>query len=163
LEQSVQEICGDYREFCEASDFKPDLDDGAAFLRNYVYWASDLVTAAPSDFMPCFVGWVRRELPPDKSAALDTEFASTLYATAFEFVAIGASPGHANWAACSRTCSARPVHRLHQLTQAGQHPGMNKVFAPDRIEAVRMVYPGDFFNGRIDLWESSAEQQTVPE
>jgi len=81
---------GDYREYCNRTNLGPD-SEGAAFLRNYICWSSELMTTASPDFMPSFVAWLAGELPPRRFAMLDPAFLSTLYATAFEFTAIGAA------------------------------------------------------------------------
>lgn len=80
----------DYRAFCDDADLKSTAD-GAAFLRNYVCWASSLMMTAAPDFMSGFVAWLENELPRRRYAELDTAFLGTLYATAFEFTAIGAA------------------------------------------------------------------------
>jgi hypothetical protein len=80
----------DYRAFCNAVNLDPSAD-GAAFLRNYVCWASSLMADAGPGFMSAFVAWLEDELPRKRFAALDQAFLRTLYATAFEFTAIGAA------------------------------------------------------------------------
>lgn len=80
----------DYRAFCNAANLDPSAD-GAGFLRNYVCWASSLMTDAEPGFMPAFVAWLEDELPRKRFATLDPAFLRTLYATAFEFTAIGAA------------------------------------------------------------------------
>lgn len=78
----------DYRAFCNAANLDPSAD-GAAFLRNYVCWASSLMAGAGPGFMSAFVAWLEDELPRKRFAALDQSFLRTLFATAFEFTAIG--------------------------------------------------------------------------
>jgi hypothetical protein len=80
----------DYRAFCDGTNLDKSAED-AAFLRNYVSWASSLMTTAAHDFMPSFVAWLEDEMPRKRFAALDQAFLRTLYATAFEFTAIGAA------------------------------------------------------------------------
>lgn len=87
--------------------FKADYDDvrssnnlasgsgDAAFLRNYVCWGSSLVSSAHPRFMALFVDWLGDELPRRKFDVLGRETLATLYATAFEFTAIGAAVAEA--------------------------------------------------------------------
>ena len=81
---------GDYRAFCAASDLDP-ASEGAGFLRNYVCWGNSLSTTAAPEFMESFVGWLEDQLPRKRFASLDRTFLANLYATAFEFTAIGAA------------------------------------------------------------------------
>lgn len=67
--------------------------DGAAFLRNYIGWGSSLMSTAHPDFMPRFIDWLEDELPKRAFAIAGRETLSRLYATAFEFTAIGAAVG----------------------------------------------------------------------
>jgi hypothetical protein len=80
----------DYRAFCEGANLDSSAD-GAAFLRNYVCWAGSVMTTAAPDFMSSFVAWLEDELPRKRFATLEPAFLRTLYATAFEFTAIGAA------------------------------------------------------------------------
>jgi hypothetical protein len=80
----------DYDSFRTSSNLATRAGD-AAFLRNYLCWASSLVESAHTGFMTAFVDWLGDELPRRKFDALGRETLSTLYATAFEFTAIGAA------------------------------------------------------------------------
>ena len=80
----------DYRAFCDGANLDSSAD-GAAFLRNYVCWASSVMTGAAPDFMSSFVAWLEDELPRKRFASIHPAFLRTLYATAFEFTAIGAA------------------------------------------------------------------------
>jgi hypothetical protein len=81
---------GDYRAFCESEGLNPSAC-GAAFICNYICWAKSLVTIAAPDFIQSFVDWLQNELPPKRFVTLDKAFLRTLYATVFEFTAIGAA------------------------------------------------------------------------
>jgi hypothetical protein len=80
----------DYDRFRTAANLVSRAGD-VAFLRNYMCWASSLMASAHPAFMATFVDWLAGELPPRKFEALGREMLGTLYATAFEFTAIGAA------------------------------------------------------------------------
>ena len=61
------------------------------FLLNYIRWASSLMKGAHPGFMLEFVSWVESEVPPRQFEAIGRQTVSELYATAFEFTAIGAA------------------------------------------------------------------------
>jgi hypothetical protein len=81
---------GDFNTCCTSANLDQQAS-GAGFLRNYMCWASAHVTSAHPEFMPVFVDWLADELPPKKFETLGRDVLSTLYATAFEFTAIGAA------------------------------------------------------------------------
>jgi hypothetical protein len=64
-------------------------EDTAAFLRYYMDWASSLLLVAHEGFMQVFVEWLEKQ--PGVELRQRTFDAATLYATAFEFTAIGAT------------------------------------------------------------------------
>jgi hypothetical protein len=68
-------------------------DDDGSFLRNYICWASSLMCDAHPDFMNTFVDWIEAEVPRRQFDELGRDVIATLYATAFEFTAIGAAVG----------------------------------------------------------------------
>jgi len=78
----------DFKEFCAKSGLRYEYEDTPTFLSKYIRWASFLLASAHSGFMEAFVDWLRRQ--PGAELQRRTVDASTLYATAFEFVAIGA-------------------------------------------------------------------------
>jgi hypothetical protein len=78
----------DFKEFCHTSELKYEYEDIASFYCKYILWASSLLAHAHSDFMEAFVAWLRKQ--PRVAWESRTFDASTLYATAFEFTAIGA-------------------------------------------------------------------------
>lgn len=80
----------DYEEFRTSANLASRAGD-VAFLRNYICWASSLMAAAHPAFMSAFVDWLAGELPPKKFDAMGRDLLATLYATAFEFTAIGAA------------------------------------------------------------------------
>jgi hypothetical protein len=60
-----------------------------AFLRYYMDWASSLMSLSHEGFMQVFVEWLGRQPGADlRQRPFD---AATLYASAFEFTAIGAT------------------------------------------------------------------------
>lgn len=80
----------DYDEFCSSANLAKDAN-GDAFLRNYMCWGSSLMSSANSSFMADFVDWLQQELPPRQFNATGPVALGRLYATAFEFTAIGAA------------------------------------------------------------------------
>jgi hypothetical protein len=80
----------DYDAFRTSNNLASRAGD-VAFLRNYLCWASSLAASAHAGFMGTFVDWLGDELPRRKFDALGRETLETLYATAFEFTAIGAA------------------------------------------------------------------------
>ncbi len=78
----------EFKQFCWTAKLPYDVEDTALFYRNYVCWASSLMTGAHAQFMLDFADWLDRQPGVKKPLEID---ASTLYATAFEFTAIGAS------------------------------------------------------------------------
>ena len=82
----------DFREFCRTADipYEAVIQQGTAtFLRAYMDWASSLLSFAHGSFMQVFVEWLEGQ--PGVGLRQLTFDASTLYATAFEFTAIGAT------------------------------------------------------------------------
>ena len=80
----------DYKEFCASVHLATNAD-GAAFLRNYMCWGSSLLSAAHAAFVPTFVDWLEDEMPRRRFEAVGRDVLGRLYATAFEFTAIGAA------------------------------------------------------------------------
>jgi hypothetical protein len=79
----------DFREFCYASGLQYESPGNTVTcFWKYIRWASSLLASAHSGFMEAFVDWLRRQ--PGAELQRRGVDASTLYATAFEFVAIGA-------------------------------------------------------------------------
>ena len=81
----------DFRVFCQTANIAYDraINDGTeAFLLHYMRWASSLLSTAHARFMEVFVDWLA--LQPGTNTSRDFDLA-TLYATAFEFTAIGAA------------------------------------------------------------------------
>jgi hypothetical protein len=84
----------DFREFCEHEKTPQAYEsamkeDRVSFLRDYMRWASSLLSVAPGTFMPVFVDWLDKE-PGTELSMRGVDF-KTLYAAAFEFTAIGAA------------------------------------------------------------------------
>jgi hypothetical protein len=82
----------DFREFCRSANIPYERvikEDTAAFLRYYMDWASSLLLVAHERFMQVFVEWLEKQ--PGVELRQRTFDAATLYATAFEFTAIGAT------------------------------------------------------------------------
>ena len=78
----------EFRQFCGMAKLPYDEDFSALFYKNYMCWASSLMAAAHPEFMQDFVDWLDKQPGVKKPLKID---ASMLYATAFEFTAIGAS------------------------------------------------------------------------
>lgn len=80
----------DFRQFCEASRLGYDIGDTVFFLRNYIGWASHLLASAHPQFMELFARWLQ-EQPLCRIESRKSLVPLSLYATAFEFVVIGAA------------------------------------------------------------------------
>jgi len=80
----------DFRSFCADAGLNRRADD-AGFLINSMCWGSSLLTGADADFMNGFVDWLHDELPRKQFEKIGRDRLSHLYATAFEFTAIGAA------------------------------------------------------------------------
>jgi hypothetical protein len=80
----------DFVAHCGANNLDPQAP-GAGFLANYVSWASSLISPDASRVMDSVVAWLADELPPKVFRTLDDKDLRRLYATAFEFVLIGAA------------------------------------------------------------------------
>ena len=80
----------DFVAHCEDNNFDPQAL-GAGFLANYVSWASSLISPDATRIMESVVAWLADELPPKAFRSLDERALGRLYATAFEFVLIGAA------------------------------------------------------------------------
>lgn len=81
----------DFQDFCQSKNISyPEAinDDTASFLIHYMRWASSLLSAAHGTFMQVFVEWLEEQ--PGVELHQSQFDAVTLYATAFEFTAIGA-------------------------------------------------------------------------
>lgn len=87
-EQVFRRFKNEFREFCRTSNVVCDLGFTPLFLRNYVSWASSLLASAHPKFMATFVDWLNKQPGGQLARTFD---ALTLYATAFEFTAIGAA------------------------------------------------------------------------
>lgn len=85
---------GDFRAFCERQRIPDNIagnsaEDTAVFLRHYMCFASELLSVRHPTFMQVFTDWLDRQ--PGTKLPKRTCDGATLYATAFEFTAIGAS------------------------------------------------------------------------
>lgn len=79
----------DFREFCHTSGLQYEsAGNTATLLLKYIRWASSLLASAHSGYMEAFLGWLSTQ--PGAELQGRTFNVSTLYATAFEFTAIGA-------------------------------------------------------------------------
>jgi hypothetical protein len=82
----------DFQDFCQSERIPYDEainDDTASFLLYYMGWASSVLSAAHGTFMQVFVEWLENQ--PGVELRRRQFDAATLYATAFEFIAIGAA------------------------------------------------------------------------
>lgn len=82
----------DYQEFCEQWRLDPDAW-GAGFIANYVCWAGACMQQADSDCMSIFAGWLCAQAPDEARQLAQVRPLNTLFATAWEFIAIGAVSG----------------------------------------------------------------------
>lgn len=78
----------DFKEYCDRSGVRYHYEDTASFLWKYISWASSLMASAHPEFMQVFLYWLDRQ--PGADLKRRTFDASRLFATAFEFTAIGA-------------------------------------------------------------------------
>jgi hypothetical protein len=82
----------DIQEFCRQKDvsYKKHFydEDNVSFVTHYIGWASSLLSEAHGKFMEVFEEWLANQ--PGSQLSLRRFDARTLYATAFEFIAIGA-------------------------------------------------------------------------
>lgn len=78
----------DFREFCYTSGLQYEIGNTSTFYWKYIRWANSLLASAHSGFMEVFVDWLRTQ--PGAELHRRTFDVSRLYATAFEFTAIGA-------------------------------------------------------------------------
>ena len=82
----------DFRGFCLAANIPYEIamkDDTGKFLHYYALWANSLLSAAHGSFMQVFVDWLDKD--PGTGLPERRFDPATLYATAFEFTAIGAA------------------------------------------------------------------------
>ena len=79
----------EFQTFCSTAKITYDVGDTALFYRNYMYWGSSLLSSAHRSFMQVFVDWLEKQ--PGAELPQRTCDPKTLYATAFEFTAIGAA------------------------------------------------------------------------
>jgi hypothetical protein len=87
-EKMFKRFKNEFKEFCWTSKLVYDVGFTPLFLRNYISWASSIVVSAHPRFMETFVDWLSKQLGGQSPRNFD---ALRLYATAFEFTAIGAA------------------------------------------------------------------------
>ena len=80
----------DYHDFCNRHQLKPNETSGR-FNLNYTLWASELLKEADPRFMAIFAEWMIRQIPDTEDQDAFALKLSSYYATAFEFLAIGAA------------------------------------------------------------------------
>jgi hypothetical protein len=88
----------DFRVFCESAKIPYDRainDDTETFLLHYMDWASSLLSVAHGTFMHVFLVWLNEQ--SDTVLRKRRFDSTTLYATAFEFTAIGATEASKWW------------------------------------------------------------------
>lgn len=82
----------EFREFCMASSPPYDFGDTPIFYRNYMFWGASLLASAHPRFMDVFAEWLAKQPGVDLSKR---QFdVSRLFATAYEYVIIGAYADH---------------------------------------------------------------------
>lgn len=85
----------EYSAFCARMkkvdrDFEPQ-ENGARFILNYTLWAAEYIQQADIEFMRWFSDWMSHHFSDDLAKYNLSQRIHTFYATAFEFVAIGAA------------------------------------------------------------------------
>jgi hypothetical protein len=78
----------EFREFCSASSPPYDGGDTPILYRNYMCWGAALLASAHSRFMEMFEEWLAKQ--PQACLTMRSFDASRLFATAYEFMIIGA-------------------------------------------------------------------------
>ena len=78
----------EFREFCWAFSPPYDVDDTPIFYRNYMCWGAALLASAHPQFMKIFAEWLAKQ--PGAELSTRQFDPSRLFATAFEFMIIGA-------------------------------------------------------------------------
>jgi hypothetical protein len=78
----------EFKEFCWAFSPPYDVEDTPIFYRNYMCWGAALLASAHPRFMEIFTEWLADQPGADLSKRHFD--ASRLFATAYEFVIIGA-------------------------------------------------------------------------
>jgi hypothetical protein len=87
-ERVFRRFKNEFREFCWTSKLAYNVGFTPLFLRNYISWASSIFATAHPRFMEAFVDWLSKQ----PGGQLPRNFNTlSLYATAFEFTAIGAA------------------------------------------------------------------------
>lgn len=77
----------EFQNFCSTAKITYDVGDTALFYRNYMCWGNSLLSGAHEKFMRVFVDWLGKQ--PGAKLSGRTFNPANLYATAFEFTAIG--------------------------------------------------------------------------
>lgn len=80
----------EYQQFCDDNSFERE-ENGSVFLRNYALWAAYYIQNGDRNFMEWFTEWMISYFADDISHYEMEARIPMLYATAFEFVAIGAA------------------------------------------------------------------------
>jgi len=80
----------DYKTFCGKHGFA-GWEDSAQFNVNYTLWAAHCIQQSDGDFMEWFREWMESKFADDLAGLRIRQRLQTFYATAFEFVAIGAA------------------------------------------------------------------------
>ena len=91
-EKVFKRFRNDFRGFCASVDIPYDRainDDTATFLLYYMDWASSLLSVAHGTFMQVFIDWLGKQ--PAAELHKRRFDPTSLYATAFEITAIGAT------------------------------------------------------------------------
>jgi len=79
----------EFQDFCSGFNVAYDIGDTALFYRSYMCWGSSLLSRAHGSFMQVFVDWLSKQ--PGAELSRRPFDSALLYATAFEFIAIGAA------------------------------------------------------------------------
>lgn len=79
-----------YRDFCHKHGFNV-FENRPVFLLNYMLWAAHHIQQGDASFMEWFADWMNHHFSNDIIKYNLGQKVKTLYATAFEFVAIGAA------------------------------------------------------------------------
>jgi hypothetical protein len=86
------EFRGDFRAWCAARGSNPNADmDSVRLIFNYTLMAADMVRRAGDGFMDFFGRWFGQQVAGENDSHEVLRDMNSYYATAFEFVAIGAA------------------------------------------------------------------------
>lgn len=89
-EEPTAPFSANYNSFCSVHGFNPK-EYGCIFMLNYTLWAAETIQQRHPDFMSWFADWMSTNFDADIRSYQLQDLIPQLYATAFEFVMIGAA------------------------------------------------------------------------